>query len=124
MSQIITYPSQLFRRNEPTEPTHVCYLFRLTTNRGQYIPKFKCVVTSGVYFRVRSYASNVYTCELYLPFKGSPEISDPFDLAFCVAAEFVRQMSTLYNVELLGTEDYSRYHSYDTHESDCYNYIP
>ena len=130
MRQILLSPSQLFRRNEPTEPTHICYVFRLTTNRGPIIPKFECSLTSGVLFRVRSYlrhageTTGMYTCELYVPANGSPEISDPLDLAFCVAARFYESMLPLYKVELIRNEDYSHFHSYDTDPDTCFNYIP
>lgn len=124
MSQIITSPSQLFRHNNPTEPTHVCFVFRLSNEGGHFniIPKFECTVTSGVLFRVRSYANQVYTCELYVPTNGSPEISDPTWLGVAVGAEFVRHMSLLYGVKLVGPMDYSHYHSAQTDEDTCYNY--
>jgi hypothetical protein len=126
MSQIITSPSQLFRHNDATEPTHICFVFRLSAEGGHFniIPKFESTASSGVLFRVRSYANQVYTCELYVPANGSPEISDPTWLGVAVGAEFVRDMSVLYKVQLVGAEDYSHCHSYDTDEDTCFNYIP
>jgi len=122
MPQILLSPSQLFRHNNATEPTHICFVFRLSTEGGHFniIPNFECTASSGVLFRVRSYANNVYTCELYVPANGSPEISDPTWLGVAVGAQFVRDMSVLYGVKLVGTEDYSHYHSYDTDEYTCY----
>jgi hypothetical protein len=121
MSQIITSPSQMFRHNDATEPTHICFVFKLTTNRGPIIPKFDCNMSSGVLFRVRSYAAKVYTCELYVPDHDSPEISDPVMLGAYVMVEFVRKMSPMYGVELVGTVDYTRYHSDDTSPDECYS---
>jgi hypothetical protein len=117
---VITSPSQLFRFNDRRDPTHTCFVFQFKVPRGPITPKFDCSCTTGTLFRVRSYAASVYTCELFLPIDGSPEISDPQWLAVAVTTEMVRKAGHLYDVELVGVEDYSRYHSESTDEDDCY----
>jgi hypothetical protein len=122
---VITSPSQLFRFNDRRDPTHLCFVYQL--KQKQYnIPVFSCAVTSGILFRNRSYVrhagapNGAYICELYVPANGSPEISNPTWLGMCVADDFRRQMEPLFDVHLLGIEDYSRYHSESTDEDECY----
>jgi hypothetical protein len=119
---VITSPSQLFRFNERRDPTHTCYVFKLQTIQDFDLPKFKCSSSSGVLFRVRSFSDidAAYTCELYLPKEGSPEYSNPQWLAVAVTTELVGWAGHAYMVQLLGVEDYSRYHSESTDEDECY----
>jgi hypothetical protein len=116
---VITSPSQLFRFNDRRDPTHTCYVFRFKAPAHFEPPKLDCLFT-GTLFRVRSYADNVYTCELYLPKEGSPEYSNPQWLAVAVTTELVGWAGHAYMVQLLGVEDYSRYHSESTDEDECY----
>lgn len=117
---VITSPSQLFRYNDRRDPTHTCFVYRLTERDYKLACSFECFCTTGTLFRIRNYALGAYTCELYVPAAGSPEISNPLWLGMCVADEFRRQMEPLFNVQLVGVEDYSRYHSESTNEDECY----
>ncbi len=123
---VITSPSQLFRYNDRRDPTHLCFVYRLTEKKYKVPCRFEASVTSGVLLRRRSYirhagdVNGTYICELYVPANGSPEISNPTWLGMCVADEFRRDMEPFFDVHLVGVEDYSRYHSESTDEDECY----
>jgi len=117
---VITSPSQLFRFNDRRDPTHLCFVYQLEEVHFTRVPIFHCFSTTGTLFRVRNYANRIYTCELYVPANGSPEISNPTWLGMCVADEFRRRLESIYTVRLIGVEDYTRYHSESTDEDDCY----
>jgi hypothetical protein len=116
----ITHPSQLFCYNDKKRPTHICFVFELTPRVGYLLPTFECTSTSGTLFRVRDYIDGVYICELYVPETMSNEIWYPVPLGMHVGIEFQRKMSLFFHVHLVGFENYSRYHSDNTDEDDCY----
>jgi hypothetical protein len=123
---VIISPSQLFRYNDRRDPTHLCFVYQLKPKQNGIPVKLRFSATSGVLFRNRSYVrhagatNGAYICELYVPANGSPEISNPTWLGMCVADEFRREMEPLFEVSLVGVEDYSRYHSESTDEDECY----
>jgi hypothetical protein len=117
---VITSPSQLFRYNDRRDPTHLCFVYRLTEKKYKVPCRFECSCTSGTLFRVRNYVDKVYTCEFYVPAMGTPEISNPLWIGVCVTDELYRVMEPFFEVSLISVEDYSRYHSESTNEDECY----
>ena len=121
---VITSPSQMFYFNDPSNETHTCFSFRLKPSSIAFdaVPEFECKISSGVLFKVFGLDNGEYICGLFVPKNGSPEINNPFELGFCIGAEFVRQMSILFNVSFRGTADYSHYYVENTDKNTCYNY--
>ena len=121
---VITSPSQMFRFNNLNDETHTCFVFRLTPSSIHFnaVPKFECTISAGILFKIFGVDDGEYTCGLFVPKNGSPEINDGFELGFCIGAEFVRQMSISFSVSLRGTADYSHYYMENTDVNTCYNY--